>query len=357
MPSNNGELPEMKILRSLRTACFVAVLAGPLFAADGELVILDWAGYDDPEFVRPYIEMHGAAPTYSLFGEEEEAFNKLRSGFGADVSHPCSQSVSKWKDAGVIEPIDPARIERWGEVNEVMKEAFKFDGDYYLLPADWGTTAVTYRSDLVDEADVASLQVFLDPKFQGRTSIADNVDDAYALALLATGVADWTKATMEDVEKASEWLRMAHRNIRTYWADGAELSSLMASGEVLVSWAWNETPTTMSADGHEVRANRETVEGSSSWFCGYVNVANGPNSEDRVYDFFNAWLDPGTATYIVTEWGYGHGNQAAMDALGVEALDAVGLGEVSVPVLAQVPIDHEIRDAMIKEFELIKAGF
>ena len=347
----------MNNIRSLCAAGLVALLAGPALAADDELVILDWAGYDDPEFVRPYIEMHGDAPTYSLFGEEEEAFNKLRAGFGADVSHPCSQSVSKWRDAGIIEPIDPTRIDRWDEVNGVMKEAFRFDGEYFLLPADWGTTAVTYRSDLVDEADVASLQVFVDPKFQGRTSIADNVDDAYALALLAVGITDWTTATMEDVERASAWLREAHRNVRTYWADGAELSSLMAGGEVLVSWAWNETPTTMAAEGHAVKANRETVEGSSSWFCGYVNVANGPNSEDKVYDFFNAWMDPGTAEYIVTAWGYGHGNQAAMDALGVAALDEVGLGEVGVPVLAQVPISHDIRDAMIKEFELIKAGF
>ncbi len=347
----------MNDLRKIGAVALGAILASPAFAADEGLIILDWAGYDDPEFVKPYIEMHGEAPTYSLFGEEEEAFQKLRSGFGADVSHPCSQSVSKWRDAGVIEPIDPSRIDRWDEVNEGMKEAFNFDGEYFLLPADWGSTAVTYRADLVDEADVQSLQVFLDPKFQGRTSIADNVDDAYALAFLATGLTDWTKATTEDLDKASAWLREAHKNVRAYWADGAELAQLMSSGEILISWAWNETPTTMSADGYDVRANRETVEGSSTWFCGYVNVANGPNPEDKVYDFFNAWMDPGTATYIVEAWGYGHGNQAAMDALGQEALDAVGLGAVSVPVLAQVPMSHEIREAMIKEFEMIKAGF
>ena len=265
----------MRRARFFGLAGALAALASHLSAADSQLVILDWAGYDDPEFSRPYAEMHGDAPTYSLFGEEEEAFNKLRTGFAADISHPCSQSVSKWKDAGIIEPIDTTRIDRWDDANETIKEAFKFDGSYYLLPADWGTTAVTYRADLVDEADVATVQVFLDPKFQGRTSIPDNVDDAYALALLATGISDWTQASLEDVAMASDWLRDAHMNVRTYWVDGAELASLMASGEVLVSWAWNETPATMFADGHNVKANRSTVEGSSSWFCGYVNVTHG----------------------------------------------------------------------------------
>ena len=334
-----------------------AGLAAPAIAADDGLVVLDWSGYEDPGFFGAYIEKHGDGPTYAFFGEEEEAFHKLRSGFAADVSHPCSQSVSKWHEAGIIEPIDISRIDRWDDINTDMKEAFVFDGDYYLLPADWGSTAVTYRADLVDEADVQSLNVFLNPEFAGRVSIADNVDDAYALAFLATGLSDWTAATMEDLEKASAWLREAHRNVRTYWADGAELSQLMASGEVLVAWAWNETPATMSADGHDVRANRETAEGSSTWFCGYVNLANGPNPEDKMYDFFNAWMEPASAEYIVNEWGYGHGNQAAMDALGQDALDEVGLGSVSVPVLHQSPMSHVIREAMIKEFELIKAGF
>ena len=339
------------------TASVFAVLAGPAFAADDGLIVLDWSGFDDPGFIQAYIDKHGEMPTYSLFGEEEEAFHKLRSGFGADVSHPCSQSVSKWRDAGIIEPIDTSRVERWDELHEGMRESFNFDGEYYLLPADWGTTSVTYRADLVEEADIQSLQVFIDPKFQGRTSIADNVDDAYALAFLATGLTDWTIATVEDLERASAWLREAHQNVRAYWVDGADIAQLMSSGEVLVSWAWNETATTMSADGFDVKTNRETIEGSSTWFCGYVNVANGPNPEDKVYDFFNAWTEHATAEYIVNEWGYGHGNQVALDALGQEALDSVGLGSVDVPLLAQSPISHEIREMMIKEFELIKAGF
>ena len=345
--------------KTTRSASLVAALSlgTAAVAADEGLVVLDWAGYDDPGFFQKYVEQHGDVPTFSFFGEEEEAFHKLRSGFRADASHPCSQSVSKWYDAGLLEPIDPSRIDRWADVNEVMKEGFKFDGEYYLLPMDWGSTALTYRADLVDEADVQSLQAFANPKFSGRISLPDNVDDVYALALLATGVTDWTTATVEDVEKASAWLRGVHPGVRTYWADGAELSQLMSSGEVLVAWAWNETPATMSAEGHDVVANRETVEGSSSWFCGYVNLANGPNPEDKMYDYFNAWLEPSSANYIVNEWGYGHGNQTAMEELGQQVVIDAGLGPVSVPLLAQVPLNHEIRELMIREFEMIKAGF
>ena len=338
-------------------ALAATLLSGAVQAADEELIILDWSAYDDPGFFQGYIEKHGDWPTYSFFGEEEEAFQKLRAGFRADISHPCPHSVHKWREAGLIEPLDISRIERWDDVNAEMKERFKFEDGYYFLPADMGSTAITYRTDLVDEADVQSLHVFTNPEFAGRMTIADNVDDAYALAYLATGTTDWTTATIEDFERASAWLREAHKNMRTYWVDGAELSQLLASGEVVVAWAWNETPTTMIAEGHPIASNRSTVEGSSLWFCGYVNLANGPNDEAKVYDFFNAFLEPRSAEYIVFEWGYGHGNATAMEALGPDALTEVGLGPVDVPLLMQVPLDNALRERMISEFELIKAGF
>ena len=347
----------MNLKKILLATTAATLVSGAAMAADDGLVVLDWSGYEDEGFFQKYIAQHGDAPTYSFFGEEEEAFQKLRAGFRADVSHPCSQSVSKWLEAGLLEPLDTSRIDLWDDVNAEMKEAFKFDGAYYLLPMDWGTTALTYRTDMVDMAKMNSLAVFLDPAYAGRIALPDNVDDIYALGYLANGVTDWTKATDADFEAASAWLRQAHQNVRTYWADGAELAQLMGSGEVVVSWAWSETPATMAAEGLPVDANRSTKEGSSSWFCGYVNLANGPNPEDKMYDFFNAWMDPGSAEYIVSEWGYGHGNQTAMAAIGPEGLAEAGLGPVEVPVLAQVPMNQALREKMIAEFEKIKAGF
>ena len=68
----------------------------------------------------------------------------------------------------------------------------------------------------MDASEVKTLQIFVDPKYQGRTSIGDNVDDAYALGYLAVGVTDWNKATDEDFKKASAFLREVHKNVRTY---------------------------------------------------------------------------------------------------------------------------------------------
>jgi spermidine/putrescine-binding protein len=336
--------------------------AGAAAAADPELVVFDWAGYEDPAFFQGYVEQHGTEPTFTFFGDEEEAFQKLRSGFRADVAHPCAQSVVKWREAGLIEPLDTSRIKGWDDLMPTLRDmpGFVENGQHYLLPTDWGATMLTYRTDAVAAEEAATLQSFIDPKFQDRVSIGDNVDDAYALGFLATGVRDWTTATEADFQKASEFLRQVHQNVRTYWTDGAELGQLMQSGEVVLAWAWNETAVTLAAEGVPIAMNRDTAEGSSTYVCGYVDLKDGPGSQDKVYDFFNAWMEDRTAEFLLTAWGYGHGNAAAMAKIDPQALADSGLDNLeqyTENTLWQAPAPPALREQMIAEFEKIKAGF
>ena len=340
-------------------AASAVALAWALPGAADDLLVFDWSGYEDPGFFPAYIEKHGEAPDYAFFGDDDDAFQKLISGFRADVSHPCSQMVGKFRDADLIEPWDTARIPLADRIDPALiaSTTYKDEAGLWYIPVDWGSTAIAYMTESVPAEDVASLDVFLDPKYAGRISLPDNNDDVWALAFLATGVTDWTNVTEEQVQAAGEWLRKAHPNVRTYWTDGAELSQLMATGEVLISWAWNEILPRMQGEGHQIAFQRAAAEGSTTWFCGYVNLKDGPGSEDLAYDFINAWLEPRSADYIVENWGYGHSNKEAMAAQPADLMTAMGLNEVDAPVLAQVPMDNALRDRTLAEFEKIKAGF
>ena len=351
-------------MKQLKAALWLsaALVGGQAFAADPDLIVFDWAGYEDPEFYTAYTEKHGDAPTYAFFSDEEEAFQKLRAGFVADAAHPCSQSVPKWIEAGLLAPIDTSRIPEWDNLEPGFRdiEAYWKDGKPYFVPVDWGNTALTYNTELLSEDDVQSLQAFADPKHAGRVSIGDSVDDAYALAFLATGVKDWTNVTDEQVQAASDFLRQVHQNVRAYWTDGASLQQMMQSGEVYLAWAWNETFSTMSYEGYPIAMKRDTDEGASSWVCGYSKLASAPGSEDKFYDFVNAWLAPKTAEYIVSAWGYGHSNAAAMAEMSEEDLAAVGLEtseKLREGTLWQAPTSSDLRETLIAEFEKIKAGF
>lgn len=344
-------------LMLLASAAFA--LAQPVHAADPEMVVFDWAGFEQPSMMTSYVAKHGQMPTYSFFADDDEAFQKVSSGFKADVAHPCSQMVAKYRDAGLVEPWDVSRIPQFANINPrfLNSPIFKDDGGVWYIPTDYAYTAIAWNTKEVPEADVASLKVFLDPKYAGRISLPDNTDDVWSLALLATGVSDWSNITEDQFQAAAAWLREAHPNVRAYWSDPSELAQLMATGEVLVAWSWNDSIALMRGEGFPVGFQRNAAEGASTWFCGYVNFKDAPGSEDKAYDFINAWLDPASAKGLLDNLGYAATNDAGLALIPPEELVAADVNPIETTLLSQVPIDLAMRDRMLQEFENIKAGF
>lgn len=333
-------------------------------AADSELTIFDWSGYEAPQFHPGYVTKYGDSPTFTFFGDEDEAFQKIRSGFKTDLAHPCSQSVVKWRDAGLLEPLDTSKITGWKDLNPgimAMKDlATTADGTAWFMPWDWGNTLVTYNSEKVDEKDIQSLKAFADPKFKDRVSIGDNVDDAYALASLAIGLKDWTQMTDEQFKQASDFLREVHKNVRLYWSDNTDIVQAMSGGEVDLAWAWNDASVQSALAGAPIKAKKDTDEGLSTWVCGYVRLKGAPGSADKMYDFLNSINSPETAQYLLSDWGYGHADAKSMAAVDAKTLAEKGYDNVEKFVdktLFQSPVPSELKQKMIAEFEKIKAGY
>tara|TARA_R110002167_G_scaffold202616_1_gene406452 strand:- start:54549 stop:55592 length:1044 start_codon:yes stop_codon:yes gene_type:complete len=343
---------------TLLGAVSIAALTTGLNAQDADLLVFDYSGFELPEHHAAYIAKYGQSPTFAFFGDEDEAFQKIRAGFQADVAHICAGSVTKWEDSGILEPWDTSKLTFYKDLDSNLTGTDVGAGDTtYFVPTDFGSTAVAYNPEQVTAQDVASLDVFKNPKFAGRMTLPDNVDDAYALAYLATGVDNWQNATDAQFEAASNWLREVHPNLRTYWTDAGELAQLMASGEILVSWAWNETYPTMVEEGRPIAFQREATEGSSLWLCGYVNLKDGPGVEEKAYDYLNAFLAPDNVLPLLAN-GYGSANKVALnDQVSLEELKLAGLEPITAPVLAQLPMSNEKRERQVETFEMIKAGF
>ncbi|MFD2174790.1 ABC transporter substrate-binding protein [Rhodobacter lacus] len=343
----------------LASAAVAAAFSAPVRAADPGLLVFDWAGFEIDGVLTSYVAKNGDKPTYSFYGDDDEAYQKLASGFKADVAHPCSQMVSKYRDAGLIEPWDPAKIPAIADIDPkyLQSPIFKDDQGVWFIPTDWGAAAIAYNPEEVPAEDVATLQVFKDPKYAGRISLPNSSDDVWALAYLATGVTDWTNVSEEQFQAAAAWLREVHPNVLSYWADPSEQAQTMASGEVLISWSWNDGVTYLRADNYPVAFQREPVEGSSTFICGYVNLKDGPGSEEKAYDFMNSWLAPTSARALLDEIGYGHSSLKAMETIPMEEQIEAGVGPVNAPILPQVPNDPVLRERQLAEFEKIKAGF
>lgn len=328
-------------------------------AADADLTAFDWSSFQLPDLLASYVAKNGDMPTYSIFADDDEAFQKLSSGFKADVAHPCSQMIQKYRDAGLIEPWDTSKITNFKNIDPrfLNSKIFSDEGGVWYIPTDYAYTAIAYNTKEVPAEDVASLDVFTNPKYAGKISLPDNSDDIWALALLATGVTDWTNIDDAQFKAAADWLRKVHPNVLAYWADPSQLSQLMASGEVTVAWSWNDAVALLKSQNFPVGFQRQAKEGASSWFCGWVKLKNGPGKEDKAYDFINAWTGPDAAMALLKNVGYASTNTVEENKIPPEDLKAADVDPISTTLLAQTPIDPALRDRMVNEFEQIKSGF
>ncbi|WP_283178333.1 extracellular solute-binding protein [Gemmobacter sp. 24YEA27] len=347
-----------RCLSYLAGAASAIAIATAAQAADPELTVFDWAGWEIDGALAPYVAKNGQKPTYAFYADDDEAFQKVSSGFKADVVHPCPGAVPNYREAGLIEPWDTSKIEAFANIDPELLEShhIKDDEGVWFIPYDFAYTAIAYNKDKVSEDKVASLNVFLNPDFKGKIAISDNSDDAWALGFLATGTDSWDEVTDEQIEKAAAWLREAAPNVRSWWSDPSELAQLMASGEVEVAWSWNDPVAILQADGFPVGFNRAPAEGSTTFFCGFVNMKNGPGKEDKVYDWVNSMFAVESLPSIIEAIGYANTNKAATDAIDPERLKSAFLDPVETTLFRQTPMDPDLRARLLEEFELIKMG-
>ncbi|EAP77586.1 ABC transporter substrate-binding protein [Roseovarius nubinhibens] len=345
-------------------ALALSVASAPLTATAGgaDLTVFDWSGYEDTGFFGSYMEEYNEAPSYTFFGSQEEAFTKLQSGFTADLAHPCSDAVRKWVAADLIKPLDPAKLDHWDALLPQIKEVdgIMIDGEVYMMPFEWGNTGLIYRTDKIAD-DAISLQLLADPAYQGKVAIPDAASSAYALAALATGnAADYTKMSDEQFQEASDYLRKVHPNVRFYWSDAGQMDQAMASGELEMGWAWNQSELNLIWNDTPAKMMRDVDKGIATWVCGYVHLKSSTASDDQVYDLLNALSAKESGKYIIESWGYPHGNAEAFEIADQELIATYGFDDVDQFFEGSLffdAVDPALEARMLKEFERIKSGF
>lgn len=336
----------------------VPVLQRSAKAAE-EITYFTWAGYEIPELHQAYVEKYGGSPSIAIFGEEEEALQKMMSGFTPDVSHPCTYSVARWRDAGILTPMDESRLTNLPDMfPEVLDlKGTIHDGQRFFIPAEWGNSSILYRADLVDIQEESWMLLF-DERYAGRLATYDSVDGAVIGAALAAGVKDPFNMNDEEIERVRELMVKQKELLLYYWTDQTAVEQGLATGELVAAYAWNSSVVTLKAQGLDVKY-MNPKEGILTWVCGLVMINGGPGDEQAKYDFINAMTSPEAGAYIIDVYGYGHSNTKAFDLVPAPRLEELGILEPTALFKQGVffeEIEPTLREKYIAMFEAVKAG-
>ncbi len=277
------------------------------------LSLLEWSGFEQPYYYPEYVAKYGREPAYTFFAETEDALRRLRTGYQVDLVHLCPGTMAEARDAGLIKPLEIDRIPRWSDITPELLDVknVQIDGKYMLVPWEWGYSMVAYNPEVVD-VENATFEIFINPRFKGKTALNSQVSVNLLIAGVIGGWADPLDPTDAEMEAAPEIFTKMLENARFVWTDSTQLEQAWAAGDIGISYVFGSGSRRMKKEGLPI----VVVEPLITWMCGLSVTTNGAASEDEAYDYINAMLDPQSGVALFDEYGYGHGNANTVDLIG-----------------------------------------
>ena len=322
--------------------------------AAGGLTILSWSGYDIPDMAPSYYDKHDS-PEFTLMGSDEEGFQKVRAGFRPDLGHHTSFIVGKYKDAGLLKPIDPSRLVHLGDYFPELPEIVTIDGKLWEAPLSWGNSSVIYRRDMVDVKE-ESWGLLWDERYAGRLAGRDALEGMLIVGGLYTQAADPWTMTDAELQATKEALVAQKPLLRFYWSSQTDLEQAFANGEIVAGYGWNASVAMLRKQGVDM-ALMKCKEGIVTWTDGLVMMDGGSGDEALAYDFMNAYMSPEVGAFLINSYGYGSGNAKAYDSVTEERLAELGITDPDVVISTskfQREIDPAIRPKYQEVYDEVK---
>lgn len=330
-------------------------------APEDQATWFTWGGFDIPDYFDEYVAKHGELPNFATYGSAEEAFNKLRSGFVADLVLPCLSDVPRWSSTGLFQPIDTSRLSNWpDQIPELGNVSYNMvDAKQWMVPWEWGQTSIAYRTDLFELQGEESWDMLWDERYAGRLGSLGGGGDVWWCAAIKAGVPFDQIHTDEAFEKISAVLRAQRPLIRVYTDDTTSLDTALAAGELVATLAWNSTVVSLTAAGVPVKF-AQPKEGALTWVCGLMLHAEAPKI-DRAYDVIDSLISESATVALMRGSGYGGPNRKAFAQFTDEELSALGLARNPLDILQSghfgIPQSAEWDQRMTSTWEQIKLGF
>lgn len=214
-----------------------------------------------------------------------------------DLVGPTVDRAPLWEHQGLLQPIDPARVDTGGVIPALLAESRKhwtWHGDLHHLPMMWGTEAVAWRSDKWSPGKrrLSYGDLWL-PEMKGNVQgrphslligvglYLDRVGEVRSNRML-DGYSD--PAEMDRVWSAIIEFAIDHRYwMNQFWFDAREQSRGFTHGGCVIGQAWDGPMARLQTAGEPI-AYEAPREGAIAWMDG-LSIAAGARNLEQAYLF------------------------------------------------------------------------
>jgi putative spermidine/putrescine transport system substrate-binding protein len=215
---------------------------------EGQLNLVEWPGYVEPQWVKPFEQKTGCQVRNKDAGTSDQMVQLMRTGQYDGVS-ASGNATERLVDGGDVSPVNVNLVPNYKTIFPDIKDQpyNTFDGTHYGIPHGRGANLLMWRTDEVNPAP-KSWGIILDPKqaakYKGKISAYDDpiyIADA-AVYLKAhdpkLGITNPYELDSKQFDAAVSLLKQQRPYVGEYWADAAKQIQAYASGDDWVGTTW-----------------------------------------------------------------------------------------------------------------------
>jgi putative spermidine/putrescine transport system substrate-binding protein len=240
---------------------------------EGQLNLVAWEGYAQPEWVKPFEQQTGCVIHAKYAGSSDEMVTLMRQGGGSqyDMVSASGDASLRLIRGGDVQQMNVALVPEWKSfIPQLQSPSHNtVDGKHYGISLQWGPNILLYNTKSVQPAPTSWSAIY-SPKYKGEVSVPDNpiqIADA-ALYLSKTqpslGITDPYELTEPQLNAAVNLLKQQRPLIKKYWALASDEVELFKNGDVVIGAAWPLQQSNLLAAKAPVKS-LIPVEGATGW--------------------------------------------------------------------------------------------
>jgi spermidine/putrescine transport system substrate-binding protein len=281
------------------------------------LNLYNWDTYTGKTTLADFKAATGVSVKMSLFSTNDELFSKLKAGNpGFDVIVPSNEYVTRLRIAGMIQPLDLAKIPNRRNLLPAFQDPEFDPGRRWSMPYTWLVLGIGYRKSKVDGVPDSWKWLMDSDRYKGRIGLFSEADDLIELGAKYMGhsVNDIPRDMVDRV--ARMYIRQKP-NIKIFHND--EGQDLLLSGDIDIVMEYNgDIAQVMTEDPDlDFVVPKEGSILNSDCLC----IPAGAPRPDNAHQFINFVLDARNGANIYQTIKYPTPNAAALALMPADYRD------------------------------------
>ena len=308
-------------MAALLAGASLAGCSGGESASKGKVVLYTWENMFPQEVLDGFTEETGIEVTYSNFDTDETMLARLEAAEGGDYDVIIADDyiIETAIQEGLVQELDPSKLENYGSINPVYQGQFFDPEDKYTVPYGAGVQTIVYNPDAVD-IEINGYADLWDPSLEDNLGVIGNFRVVDGMALKVLGESYNTEDPAA-IEAAGAKLLELAPNVRLIKDENTQDDLL--SGEVNAAVLYTSQVTMAKMANPDLKVVFPE-EGIGFGIMAQFIPSDAPNAENA-YKFIDYILQPEVSAKCFEYIGYYCTNQDAEEYISEEYRDFLTL--------------------------------